>query len=237
MALIRRQVSGEMTQTIDIAKIPPTTASGESSGKMKSVKTLLLWSFLAIALVTIGVSCVLVTHLASGPPWTEAYAADRSMIFYSALRWRILLGAALIITAAGSVFFLLNRMIANPLEKAATVAERMAEGNLAITIPADLPKEISRIGESVNGLAVNFQEALILVWNQTENAIACIRRSTQDMSPDAAASVSPKLMADLTSARQDLESMQMMVRSFDLYDVTINDSDVLTAKDGAGAQN
>ena len=109
------------------------------------------------------------------------------MIFYSALRWRIMLGAALIITAAGSVFFLLNRMIANPLEKAASVAERMAEGNLAITIPADLPKEISRIGESVNGLAVNFQEALILVWNQTENAIACIRRSTQDMSPDAAA--------------------------------------------------
>lgn len=217
-----------MTQTIDIAKIPPSTAPGESPGKMKSVKTLLLWSFLAIALVTIGVSGMLVNHLAGGAPWTETY---------SALRWRIMLGAALIITATGSVFFLLNRLIADPLEKAATVAERMAEGNLAITIPADLPEEISRIGESVNGLAVNFQEALILVWNQTENAIACIRRSTQDMSPDGAASVSPKLMADLTAARQDLESMQMMVRSFDLYDVTINDADVLTAKDGAGAQN
>jgi hypothetical protein len=38
-------------------------------------------------------------------------------------------------------------------------------------------------------------------------------------------------VANLTSAQQDLETMQTMLRSFDLYDVTISEGDVLTAKD------
>ena len=46
-----------------------------------------------------------------------------------------------------------------------------------------------------------------------------------------------EMKADLDSARRDLEMMQMMVRSFDLYDVTINESDLLTAKDKAEALN
>jgi hypothetical protein len=41
----------------------------------------------------------------------------------------------------------------------------------------------------------------------------------------------------LTSARQDLETMRMMVRSFDLYDVAITENDVLTAKDTADTLN
>jgi hypothetical protein len=44
-------------------------------------------------------------------------------------------------------------------------------------------------------------------------------------------------VTDLTSARQDLETMRMMVRSFDLYDVAITKTDVLTAKDTADTLN
>ena len=101
----------------------------------------------------------------------------------------------------------------------------------------DFSNEIGRIGESVNGLAINFQEALILVWNQTENAINRLRHTTRQMAPDTATCISPEMLAELTSARQDLETMQMMVRSFDLYDVTIREGDVLTANDKAKTLN
>jgi methyl-accepting chemotaxis protein len=128
-------------------------------------------------------------------------------------------------------------MIALPLEKAAEAAGRMAEGNLSETIAASACDEIDRIGEGVNSLSVNFQEALILVWNQTENAIARIRRTAHQLEPEEKVCNMVEMKADLDSARRDLEMMQMMVRSFDLYDVTINESDLLTAKDKAEALN
>ena len=157
--------------------------------------------------------------------------------FLAALRWRIVWGAALIITTVGGVFIFLNGKIARPLEKTAAAVERMAEGCLETTIPDESPNEIGRIGASVNGLAVNFQEVLILVWNQTDNAITRIRRTAHQLTPDIEKPLSADMMEDLTSARQDLESMQMMVRSFDLYDVAITESDVLAAKSAADTMN
>ena len=82
-----------------------------------------------------------------------------------------------------------------------------------------------------------FPGGLILVWNQTENAIARIQRTNRHLAPGKAAYGSAEMVADLTTAQQDLEAMQMMVRSFDLYDVTITDRDMVTAKDKAEMPN
>jgi hypothetical protein len=57
------------------------------------------------------------------------------------------------------------------------------------------------------------------------------------VTPGGDGHVAPDIVAELNSARQDLETMQMMVRSFDLYDVAITDKDVLTAKGTADTIN
>jgi methyl-accepting chemotaxis protein len=184
-----------------------------------------------IALVALGVGCALLVDLGDGQAWGSQDLPGHSRAFWEALPFRIAIAILLIITAAGGALYRLHRMIARPLEKTAAVAGRMAEGNLSETIPVFDCDEIDRIGEEVNSLAVNFQEALILVWNQTENAIARIQRTTRQIAPDKAMADATEIVANLTSAQQDLETMQTMLRSFDLYDVTISEGDVLTAKD------
>jgi methyl-accepting chemotaxis protein len=187
--------------------------------------------------VALGVGCLLLVDPAGSSAWKGQNLAGQAVAFWPTLNWRIAFGILLIISAAGGLLYHLYRMIALPLEKAAEAAGRMAEGNLSETIAASACDEIDRIGEGVNSLSVNFQEALILVWNQTENAIARIRRTAHQLEPEEKVCNMVEMKADLDSARRDLEMMQMMVRSFDLYDVTINESDLLTAKDKAEALN
>lgn len=206
-------------------------------GKIKSIRHHLLWCFLIITLVSLGVGCVLLAHPVGAPVLDEHGLSDQGLAFWKPLHWRIAIGILLIISAAGGVLYRLHQMIVRPLEKTAAAAECMAQGNLSETIAACACDEIDRIGEGVNSLSVNFQEALILVWNQTENALARIQWTTRQLASDMATCGSAEMMADLTTAQQDLETMQMMVRSFDLYDVTITDRDMVTAKDKAEVPN
>jgi methyl-accepting chemotaxis protein len=231
------QAINRMSEPQNKTKTDPATNFRERSGKFGHLKHQFLWCFIAITLVTTGVSIALMIELGSPSHRAGVVNPESAVTFLAALRWCIVWGAALIITTVGGVFIFLNGKIARPLAKTAAAVERMAEGCLETTIPDDSPNEIGRIGASVNGLAVNFQEVLILVWNQTDNAITRIRRTAHQLTPDIENSLSPDMMEDLVSARQDLESMQMMVRSFDLYDVAITESDVLAAKSAADTMN
>jgi methyl-accepting chemotaxis protein len=226
-----------MTDVRDNHNIDRQPGSRERSGEKGHLKHQLLWCFLTIALFTSGISIVLLATLGDGLRLTGAVPAELGAVFSATLRWQIALSAALMIAATAGVFIFLYRRVARPLEKAAEVAERMAEGHLGETLPNHPPNEIGRIGESINSLAVNFQEMLILVWNQTDNAIARLRRTTGQVGTAGVHDLSPDMVTDLTSARQDLETMRMMVRSFDLYDVAITKTDVLTAKDTADTLN
>ena len=226
-----------MTDVRDNHNIDRQPGSRERSGEKGHLKHQLLWCFLTIALFTSGISIVLLATLGDGLRLTGAVPAELGAVFSATLRWQIALSAALMIAATGGVFIFLYRRVARPLEKAAEVAERMAEGHLGETLPNHPLNDIGRIGESINSLAVNFQEMLILVWNQTDNAIARLRRTTGQVGTAGVHDLSPDMVTDLTSARQDLETMRMMVRSFDLYDVAITKTDVLTAKDTADTLN
>jgi len=226
-----------MTDVRDNHNIDHQPGSREHSGVRGHLKHQLLWCFLTISLFTMGISIVLLVTLGDGLRLTGTVPAELGAVFSATLRWHIASSAALMIAATGGVFIFLYRRVARPLEKAAEVTGRMADGHLGETLPNHPPNEIGRIGESINSLAVNFQEVLILVWNQTDNAIARLRRTIGQVRPDREHDLSPDMLADLTSARQDLETMRMMVRSFDLYDVAITENDVLTAKDTADTLN
>ena len=225
------RVLDKMTDATDDIKLPSAAALLKPSGKMRSIRQQLLLCFLIITIVSLGVGCALLVDLGSGPAWGGQGLPGHSGAFWGTLPFRVAIGILLILAATGGVLYRLHGMIARPLKKTSAAVGRMAEGNLSETIPVFAWDEIDRIGESVNGLAVNFQEVLILVWNQTENAMARIQRTTRQIAPDKPMDDAAEIVADLRSARQDLETMQMMVRSFDLYDVTINAGDVLTTKE------
>jgi hypothetical protein len=226
-----------MKKALDNTEPTTQTATGGPSGKGGRLRHLFMGGFLVIALLAAGVGACLLIELGRGPGWLAEIPPDRAAAVVAALRWRIVLGIGMIVMAAGGMFLTLNHRIAAPLEKTAAVTARMAEGYLGMTLPSHPANEIGRIGECINGLAVNFQEALILVWNQTDNAMNRIHRTTGRMRPDEKQRISPEMLADLQSAHQDLETMRMMVRSFDLYEVAIAENDVLKAKEKAETIN
>jgi len=230
-------IANNMTEATDNRQTPAAATVGESSRKGRSIRHHLVWCFLTITLVSLGAGAILLVDPVGGTAWHGHNLPDASSVIGKTLPWRIAMGILLIIAAAGGVFYRLHRMIVCPLERTAASAGRMAEGNLNETISACACDEIDRIGDGVNSLAVNFQEALILVWNQTESAIAQIQRTTRRLMPDKAMDGAKETRADLNAIRQDLETMQMMIRSFNLYDVTISNGDLLTAKDKAETLN
>jgi methyl-accepting chemotaxis protein len=219
-----------MTNALNHNKANPPRVADAPPRKAGYLRHLFLRCFLMIALVTMAVGIGLAMDSGIIPDGFDGMTNVGAAGLYDTLRWRIALGAVMIISVAGGIFLFLNRRIANPLEKTAEATGHLAEGNLGATLPGHLPYEIGRIGDSINGLSVNFQETLILVWNQTENAIARIQRTTEKISPNGQACSSEDMVADLHAVRQDLETMQMMVRTFDLYDVAITDNDTLAAK-------
>ena len=219
-----------MTDATDNTSPRSASALSQPPGKTRPIRQQLLQCFLMVTLVALGVGWALAVALGGDPAWGGHGLPGHGGAFWETPPFRIAIGILLIITAVGSVFYHLHRMIAGPLEKTAAAAGRMAEGNLSETITPCACAEIDRVGEGVNSLAVNFQEALILVWNQTETAIARIQRTTRHLAPDKLLEDSTVIAEELASARQELETMQMMVRSFELYDVTIGEGNVLTAK-------
>lgn len=229
-----------MTDATDKRQTAATAKVGDSSGKRKSIRYHLLWCFLIITLVSLGAGAILLVNPAGGSAWHSHNMPGTSGVIGKSLPWRVAIGILLIIAAAGGVFYRLYRIIVCPLEETAASAGRIAEGNLSETVSACACDEIDRIGDGVNSLAVNFQEALILVWNQTESAIAQIQRTTRRLRSDKADNAmdgAEQMIADLNAIRQDLETMHMMIRSFALYDVTISEGDILTAKDKVETRN
>lgn len=226
-----------MKQTLERATSKSEGDSHDASGKPGQIKYQFLWCFLSIALVAMCVGIFLMIETTRGVPRIPYVGPDNAGALLAAQRWHVALGVGLIIAVTAGVFLSLMRRIAVPLAKTAAAAQRMAEGNLEATLPACTPNEIGRIGENINGLAVNFQEVLTLVWNQTETAIASLRRTTITTSSDQATGLPADILTELKSARQELETMRMMIRSFDLYDVSITRNNALTAKDDAERLN
>jgi methyl-accepting chemotaxis protein len=226
-----------MTNVLDNAKAAPQPKPAERPRNAGHLKHLFLRCFLANVLAATVVGIGLAIHIGSLLDGPGSLTTDSAAAVFAAIGWPIALGIAVIISVAAGIFLFLTRGIAIPLEKTAAASGRLADGNLGATLPDHLPNEIGRIGESINGLSVNFQETLILIWNQTENAIAKIQHTTEMRTPDGKRCIAEDMASDLHSARQDLETMRMMVRSFDLYDVTVTANDRLAAKEAVKPLN
>jgi methyl-accepting chemotaxis protein len=236
LAFHTTQAIRKMKQALEKVTSETGTSVREPWEKSGQVKSHFLWYFLLIAMVVLCVGIVLMIQAPGGLRWVGETHPAQAGAYHIVMRWSIAVGLGLIISVTGGVFLLLIRTIADPLAKTAIATERMAEGNLEATLPTGAPNEIGRIAEDVNSLAVNFQEVLTLVWNQTESAMTSLRRTMNAVSSRQGV-CSPEILADLDSARQELETMRMMVRSFNLYDVSITPCDLLTAKGNAERLN
>jgi HAMP domain-containing protein len=210
-----------------------------------SVRTsvLICFTLMALALVIPAAQCAY--HLGGRDPGNEArqvpegspvteerdkndpLAREPGM---EAIRNQILMGLLAVLICMGAVcLFFLKHLVA-PLHRMADAAQMMAGGRLDVSAPLCPRNEIGQAGAAVNDLAVNLQEVLLHVWHHTNYAMARIGRIEAALS--ATGGPSRRIETDVADIRSNLQEVRSLVRTFDCYDIALEEGRIEAARPG-----
>src|SRR6478609_6322944 len=106
------------------------------------------------------------------------YPMDREREIISFIGQTFLFGGAALILLIGAIAFVVTRLVADPVRRAASVAERFAEGNLNERMQAKGEDDLARLGTSFNGMAASIQQQIA----QLENLSRVQQRFVSDVS-------------------------------------------------------
>ena len=106
------------------------------------------------------------------------YPMDREREIISSIGKTFLFGGIALIVLIGAIAFVVTRLVADPVRRAAAVAERFAEGNLNERMRAKGEDDLARLGNSFNGMAASIQQQIA----QLENLSRVQQRFVSDVS-------------------------------------------------------
>ncbi len=106
------------------------------------------------------------------------YPMHRERETISFIGQTFLLGGAALILLLGAIAFVVTRLVADPVRRAAIVAERFADGNLDERMQAKGEDDLARLGTSFNGMAASIQQQIA----QLENLSRVQQRFVSDVS-------------------------------------------------------
>jgi methyl-accepting chemotaxis protein len=85
---------------------------------------------------------------------------ETAQLTYDATRSRMLLIVLVSIALAGLLGFFISRVIALPLAEAVKALERVAEGDMTVSVAIDTKDELGQLGQALNGAVAGMREAL-----------------------------------------------------------------------------
>ena len=106
------------------------------------------------------------------------YPMDREREIIRSIGNTFLVGGFALIVLIGAIAFVVTRLVADPVRRAAAVAERFAEGNLNERMRAKGEDDLARLGNSFNGMAASIQQQIA----QLENLSRVQQRFVSDVS-------------------------------------------------------
>ncbi|HET7801385.1 MAG TPA: MtrAB system histidine kinase MtrB [Humibacillus xanthopallidus] len=106
------------------------------------------------------------------------YPMHREREIISFIGQTFLLGGAALILLVGAIAFVVTRLVADPVRRAAITAERLAAGNLDERMQAKGEDDLARLGMSFNGMAASIQQQI----GQLENLSRVQQRFVSDVS-------------------------------------------------------
>ncbi|NJL58925.1 MAG: methyl-accepting chemotaxis protein [Desulfobacteraceae bacterium] len=143
------------------------------------------------------------------------------------IRYRIIGAMFAAMTLLMAIPFLFIRNIVEPLEHVLMAVRKITEGNLDTTVPIRNSDEIGKIGEQINALSVNIQEILLHVWNHSRDAGVFLERIEHYVrSSEGSPSDTEQ---DIALIRNSMEEMQNMVKTFEYYDIRMDDDRLVGA--------
>jgi methyl-accepting chemotaxis protein len=158
----------------------------------------------------------------------------------SIYRWRhraaLGLGGLLLFGSAG-LWWYMERRIFTPIEDMTGVVAAMSEGHLDQTLDTQSGTELDRLAHLINNFSVNQQEGLLFAWNQASSGLKGLQTISEHLEelrtiepvpqPQAHAAIE----AEVGRTRDLLEGIQALVRTYNFYDVCLEDQKALAATD------
>ncbi len=106
------------------------------------------------------------------------YPMERERQIMGLIGQTFLLGAAALILLVGAIAFVVTRLVADPVRRAARIAERFAEGNLGERMRVKGEDDLARLANSFNAMAASLQQQI----GQLENLSLVQQRFVSDVS-------------------------------------------------------
>ncbi|WP_347350258.1 MtrAB system histidine kinase MtrB [Intrasporangium sp.] len=88
------------------------------------------------------------------------YPMDREQQIMGLIGQTFLLGAAALVLLVGAIAFVVTRLVADPVRRAARIAERFAEGNLGERMRVKGEDDLARLATSFNAMAASLQQQI-----------------------------------------------------------------------------
>ena len=106
------------------------------------------------------------------------YPMHREREIISFIGQTFLVGGAILVLLIGAIAFVVTRLVADPVRRAAQVAQRFAAGNLNERMLAKGEDDLARLGNSFNAMAASIQQQIA----QLENLSRVQQRFVSDVS-------------------------------------------------------
>lgn len=166
-------------------------------------------------------------------PEKEAQLFDAGAIHtaLNQMKRRVVAAILLILFCVAVTLYVIVRTIIEPLSQMAKVTHRMAQGHLDEMVPVNSNDEIGKIGEFINDLSINIQEILLHVWNHTKRSQMFLDRIDDTLLTVKDNCLPAHMKENFENIRQDIEDIQAMVQSFELYDIRFEEGKVLAGED------
>jgi two-component system sensor histidine kinase MtrB len=154
------------------------------------------------------------------------YPMHREREIISFVGQTFLIGGAALILLVGAIAFVVTRLVADPVRRAAIVAEKFAEGNLNERMRAKGEDDLARLGNSFNAMAASIQQQIA----QLENLSRVQQRFVSDVSHELRTPLTTIRMAGdlIHDSRGDFEptvarSAELLRGELDRFESLLND--------------
>ncbi len=189
-----------------------------------------------LQVTTIGEGASEISAVVVGQKITLPVAGDYGLYFiYPMYREReiinsigqtFLFGGIALILLVGAIALVVTRLVADPVRRAALVAERFADGNLNERMRAKGEDDLARLGNSFNAMAASIQQQIA----QLENLSRVQQRFVSDVSHELRTPLTTiRMAADLIyDSRRDFDptvarSSELMYHELDRFESLLTD--------------
>ncbi len=227
---------------------PPrvSTCSSPSRKALHILRYPAMLTVSAIAIVTVLAQVALFSaSLWSGGPGVEPAAAQvGGMNAQAALVKQVSdcstsLPAILLVTVfgfVGAIYFLIVRVFV-PLSEIKASLTRISCGDLSATAPRTKEKALMEVAETVNEIAANFQEALLLTGTAAGNIRAGLKRMEDLLKQASKDPVSKDMPTHLADLRKNAELLSVMVAGFQYFHTDFDGGKVVADDKGCEASH